>query len=372
MTEASLFEPRLVSALSAWNEHIPLAGWLIEATTPKKLVELGTHAGVSYFAFCEAVQRLGLNTQCYAVDHWVGDEHSGAYGEDVYRSVVSMNSHYQSFSHLLRTTFDEGARDFAEGSVDLLHIDGLHTYEAVAHDFETWLPRMSARGVMAFHDTNERKADFGVYKLFAELGERFPSFEFKHGHGLGIVAVGSEVPVPLQELVAIDPSSEDALFVRETYRLLGSRFALQVEVEKLNRRVSELERDLASQRSRGLDQTEAIVALNEEIATLKQRRSAELDSLSGAVRKTSSLEETIASKDAQIRRLEKTIKESSIRNLEATRALARSEETRQEPRDIHCVEDDQAATPYRRRRQADRANADAVGYGRRDQRDRSN
>ena len=78
-------------APSAWLEHIPFAYWLVGALRPRSIVELGTHWGVSYAAFCQAVERFGLPTRCHAVDTWTGDEHAGLYGEEVFAGVSGLN-----------------------------------------------------------------------------------------------------------------------------------------------------------------------------------------------------------------------------------------------------------------------------------------
>ena len=45
---------------SAWYGHVPFAHWIVGIAKPRVLLELGTHNGVSYSAFCEAVLRNRL------------------------------------------------------------------------------------------------------------------------------------------------------------------------------------------------------------------------------------------------------------------------------------------------------------------------
>ena len=182
--------PTYLAPATAWLEHGPFATWIVRRHKPRRIVELGTHYGFSYFSMCETVAQDQLGTECYAVDTWVGDEHAGLYGAEVYEAVVAENEKYEAFSRLIRKTFLEALNDIEDGSVDLLHIDGRHFYADVVADFESWIVKLAPSAVVMFHDTEVRERGFGVYKHWAELSKNHPSFNFQHGHGLGVLAWG--------------------------------------------------------------------------------------------------------------------------------------------------------------------------------------
>lgn len=202
-----------------WIGHIPFAYELIARQRPRSIVELGTYSGSSFAAFCQAVQAAGIEAKCYGVDLWAGDIHMGAFDEALYREIADyVQATYPGIAVLVRKDFNEAANDFAPGSVDLLHIDGTHTYEAVSNDFHTWFDKLSDRAVVLFHDTNvtvtnagEAALKFGVRRFFDEVKGKYPHLEFGHCWGLGVLFVGARVPEEALELVAAadDPAFGD-------------------------------------------------------------------------------------------------------------------------------------------------------------------
>ena len=183
------FQPRRYRPgnIGNWSGHLPFARDLILAVRPSLLVELGTHWGESYFGFCQAIAENNIPCVTYAVDTWTGEQQSGFYDESVYNDVASYNeANYKDFSYLLKSLFDNALPQFADESIDILHIDGLHTFEAVSHDFYSWLPKVKPGGIVLLHDIAVRHADFGVWKVWDELKTKGAAFEFHHSWGLGV------------------------------------------------------------------------------------------------------------------------------------------------------------------------------------------
>lgn len=234
--------PERLTSIESWHRHMPFACAMLHMLQPASLVELGTHRGDSYSAFCQAVVQQKLSTRCYAVDTWQGDAHAGEYGDEVYQELCQWHDpRYGAFSSLLRMTFDQALEHFADGSVDLLHIDGLHTYEAVKHDFDSWRPKLSDRAVVLFHDTNVRYGDFAVWKLWAELEQQFPAFEFPFGFGLGVLAVGANVPPAVLEFLEYAKAQPEA--VVDYFHRHGDAAEVRkkhAEIDRLQGRLQEL------------------------------------------------------------------------------------------------------------------------------------
>lgn len=246
---ASFWHPRHF-ILSAWTEHAPFAAWILSVTRPGLLVELGSHTGFSLFAFAEAAKCLEHSGKIVGVDSWEGDDQAGFYGDDVFNEVSRIaHEDYPDSIELVRSYFSDAVSQFDDGSIDLLHIDGRHGYDDVKEDYEIFLPKLSERAVVLFHDTHEFQDGFGVHQFWAEIAGTAPSFEFHHGHGLGVLALGAKAPADVMNFLTAATADPDK--IRSRYAALGERmqqeYALRQtvinftsEIQALNGRIDDM------------------------------------------------------------------------------------------------------------------------------------
>jgi len=293
LIRAASFTPNSLQFPNAWVGHLPFAAWVVQEVKPKIFVELGTHTGNSYFAFCQAVVEAGISTKCYAVDTWQGDEQAGQYNEDVFNKVNTYNQeHYAEFSRLLRMTFDDAVAYFTDESIELLHVDGFHTYEAVGHDFETWLPKLAPGAVVMFHDTNVRERNFGVWKLWEELQARFPNnLEFVHSHGLGVLQLNNATDD--QRLQWLQPDLLEKQLLISYFAALGARQLDRFELNELKQHANSLNQAVHDKDVHIVNLEAVIGGREQQIAALNQAV-AERDA------QMAYLHQTVAERDREI------------------------------------------------------------------------
>ena len=326
-----------------WAGHRGFGYDLVRFLRPTRVVELGVHWGTSYFAFLQAVHDEKLGCECVGVDTWRGDGHTGPYGEDVYQNVTGTIAKFFAGerTRLLRMTFDEALAEVEDGSADLIHIDGFHTYDAVAHDFETWLPKLAKNGVMLFHDTAD-DTGYGSAKFWGELSEKHPSFSFAHSWGLGVLFPKGDAPHRRMvaqnfgdkagvyefraryELACIEREDNKKMAVdrleaiQNQSRMIGERDGA---IETLRRELGEVRgearRDDERRTGEVREQKAAIERLSREVKSASDMAVERL----GAIRQQS---EMIASRDAVIQRY----RERETELDERARALAREGEAR--------------------------------------------
>lgn len=292
------FKPLSVVEPYSWVGHLHFASWLVSAFKPNVIVELGVHTGNSYFAFCQAVKEAGLSSRCWAVDTWLGDIHAGAYDDSVYQNVLEHNEkNYHNFSKLLRKSFDEAISDFEDCSIDFIHIDGLHTYEAVKHDFECWLPKLTPGALVLFHDINVFDRGFGVWRFWKEIKDRYPiNIEFLHSNGLGILQIeggGNRYPTPW-----LNCKLDTSQWVIDYFSQVGKSFMTELEmhrrillelekIENLENKIIRFENqaEVLAYKKKMDAQAREVIVLNSNLRALQKERSGILASWSWKITK---------------------------------------------------------------------------------------
>lgn len=177
---------------SAW-----LLYGLARSLKPKVCVEIGSARGKSACAVGLALRRNG-GGKLYAIDPHSPTNWNDIHSADTF-SII--NKHLKKagvtkFVEIVRKTSSEAAVGWSQ-KIDLIFIDGDHSYEGVKADWELFLPHLNEFGVVVFHDTlwNLRpdpnytaRADMGVPRFVEELrAAGYPVITIDKNFGVSLV-----------------------------------------------------------------------------------------------------------------------------------------------------------------------------------------
>jgi len=182
----NLFYEKINHLGSAWIGHGDFVIDLVELLKPEVIVELGVDWG--YSTFCLSYPNIG---KVYGIDWFQGDAHTSHRDtEDFVRKLHKELSEEFKFNNLeiIKSDFNELYKTWNK-KIDILHIDGMHSYDSVKNDFETWYKFCDEKSVILFHDTYSFINDVG--KFFSELNGfklNTPSY-----NGLGVFTKSEEI-----------------------------------------------------------------------------------------------------------------------------------------------------------------------------------
>lgn len=181
----------LQSIPTAWRDHGLFAQWLVRRTLPCTVVDLGVDYGYSTFNF--ALPGIGF---VYGIDSFRGDPQAGARDTEyaVHQTRKDLDLHNLTF---IKGLFDEVAQSWTT-PIDILHIDGFHSYDSVKRDYESWSRFLTKNGVILMHDTEVM--NYGVKDLFEEID--LPKVSFSKCYGLGIITRDEKLLAEIREVFA--------------------------------------------------------------------------------------------------------------------------------------------------------------------------
>jgi len=158
------------SVESNWKGHLSFVFWLVKYLKPKIVMDLGFDRGLSTIAF--GFKNKG---KVFGID-WFdkGDYIEKCFALDSASRNISnaIRFHYIKNVHLTIGPFEEVLKKW-KANIDILHIDGAFTYDAIKYYYESWIPYLNQNGVVLIHGIesfpNEVGRFFKEIKLFKTI-----------------------------------------------------------------------------------------------------------------------------------------------------------------------------------------------------------
>ena len=229
---SSIFiEPHYLTLPAQWVNHIPFISCVLEQQYSENLVYLGSNLDFSYISLCQCVAENNLNTKLWAIQTEAEDIEKNSGLSTAQAKLDEIHKiYYSKFSQILRKSSDEAVNFFENESIDILIIDSNDRYELIHQTFANWLPKLSKKSILLFHNTCSTNSNCGAFQLQAELQKKYLNINFSHGHGLGVFLVGEKQSEFLMGLC----TPEEINYQKNAQILfskLGSRLELRANLE---------------------------------------------------------------------------------------------------------------------------------------------
>lgn len=161
---------------------------MVAQQKPKRLMEIGTAKGGALYLWCQAADK---QAKIVSIDLPDG-EFGGGYPSCKIPFYQSFCQEGQEL-HLLRAdshkleTIRQAEEIFAGEKLDVLFIDGDHTYEGVKKDFEGYRHLVKPGGMIAPHDILPRPdlPEIQVDRFWKEIKDQYSSVEIIGEEGSG-------------------------------------------------------------------------------------------------------------------------------------------------------------------------------------------
>lgn len=162
--------------------QIPII-WDLAGRIRGEMVEVGVFKGRTSIALLKGADLDSFKLTC--VDPFLGSpEHIGIdikVGETT-RPEFEYNIGIRGFTkniEILQLTSLEASKTYRDDSIDAVFIDGLHDYENVKLDIESWLPKLKKNGIMIGHDyPNTPDGGFEELKKAVDESVRYDKTRF--------------------------------------------------------------------------------------------------------------------------------------------------------------------------------------------------
>ncbi|UMR36903.1 class I SAM-dependent methyltransferase [Paenibacillus polymyxa] len=185
---------RLRAILEQVAEHVPVFPAIqnpyelrrflevVKRQKPKTVVEIGTASGGVFYCLSQLADPEAL---LVSIDY-PGGPYGGGQDDNEVKLYSSFGSAKQQFSFIRDRSFHCSTKQdlkkvLGNRQIDLLFIDGDHSYGGVSSDFRMYQELVAPGGMIAFHDISMRPETWGrgydVGVFWDEVKQSYPSFQ---------------------------------------------------------------------------------------------------------------------------------------------------------------------------------------------------